>query len=166
MADCIPVELVWLKLHIGDLRVYAILDRLDIWDRGIVQASHTRLAALYESTPAIVGRHIRHLLDAGALELLYPGRYSGRTHDAGNTYRLVHKQAAAPAEQRAPTRAGYARARAQQLRAPTRAISSPTENPAPTRVDGFHRYPCWCEGCTERIEARRAPVRYDSDRGL
>ena len=166
----IPPVLLWAKgVHLGDLRVYAILDRLDVWDRGIVQVSHLRIAQLYESTPAIVGRHLRNLAAVGALEVLYPGRYSGRAAGAPNTYRLIHKVPAEGPEQRASTRVANARPRAQPLRAPARAISSPSENGRVTRRDRSqgscpHPYPCSCAECTEWIDNQRADVRYDSDR--
>lgn len=156
MSDgCIPAELVRAKgITVGALQVYDILDRLDVWEKGIVQVSLIRLAELWESTPATIARHVRRLVEVGGIEVIYPGRYSGHAAGSANTYRLIHKQVEPVRPLRANLRVANAHPRALPLRAPLRAITSPTEKPAPTRRDGFHPYPCYCETCEARIEAK------------
>ena len=139
MADCIPVELVWSsKLHIGDLRVYAILDRLDVWDHGIVQVSQRRLAELYESKVSIVGKHLRHLIAAGAIEVMYGGTFRpGAVTGDANTYRLVHKAPAKRAGRRAPRYSDGVPTGTPSRSTQRRAITSPTGKVRSTRPRTF-----------------------------
>jgi hypothetical protein len=170
VTGCIPAEVILGKgLHMGDLRVYVILDRLDVWDRGIVQVSQRRLAQLHESKVSIVGKHLRNLIAAGALEVLYGGSFhAGAVTGDANTYRLIHKQAAPAAPRRAPRYSVGVPTGTPSRSTPRRAISSLTENRRVARGDGSrpacpHPYPCSCADCQGWITAHVAAPTDDHD---